>query len=320
MLRQPESRYEVGRSITLLKVKTFHDAEARVLEHLKGAGRHKGRLGALLVELANGTQFSVGTGFSDAERGAPPPVGSVITFRYQELSDGGVPRFPSYIGVRRDAVVATAPEGVAEPAKRSVSRRRVHASMTVASGPTVRAGRGIVEQVLGSGLRRLLGDRSLRPDRQRRAGQDEGFRERGTGPSPCHQVDRGKGCQGILRAWGGIGSIAVPKRPALGASGSARKWPGRPCRGRWPCRRGRRCLRGFARSLRPVGRRGIARRRGGSGTAYPRPARRRGRAGCRSRRCGPSLARVSSRTACAGHSAGLAAMTPLSSRRASAGR
>ena len=106
MLRQPESRYEVGRSLTLLKVKTFHDAEARVLEHLKGAGRHKGRLGALLVELADGTQFSVGTGFSDAERGAPPPVGSVITFRYQELSDGGVPRFPSYVGVRSDAAAA----------------------------------------------------------------------------------------------------------------------------------------------------------------------------------------------------------------------
>ena len=71
--------------------------------HLKGAGRHKGRLGALFVELADGTQFSVGTGFSDAEREAPPPVGSLITFRYQELSDGGVPRFPSYVGVRVDA-------------------------------------------------------------------------------------------------------------------------------------------------------------------------------------------------------------------------
>ncbi len=117
MLRQPESRYEVGRSLTLLKVKTFHDAEARVLEHLKGAGRHKGRLGALLVELADGTQFSVGTGFSDAERGVPPPVGSVITFRYQELSDGGVPRFPSYVGVRSDAAVAKAPQAVPEPAQ-----------------------------------------------------------------------------------------------------------------------------------------------------------------------------------------------------------
>jgi DNA ligase-1 len=103
MVRRPESRYEVGRSLTLLKIKTFRDAEARVLGHLKGAGRHKGRLGALLVELADGTQFSVGTGFSDAERESPPPVGSFITFRYQELSDGGVPRFPSYVGVRADA-------------------------------------------------------------------------------------------------------------------------------------------------------------------------------------------------------------------------
>jgi DNA ligase 1 len=109
MLRQPESRYEVGRSLTLLKVKNFRDAEARVLEQLKGAGRHKGRLGALLVELADGTRFSVGTGFSDAEREAPPPVGSVITFRYQELSEGGVPRFPSFVRVRGDAVGPTTP-------------------------------------------------------------------------------------------------------------------------------------------------------------------------------------------------------------------
>lgn len=105
MLRQPGSRYEVGRSATLLKIKSFRDAEARVLEHLKGAGRHKGRLGALLVELPDGTQFSVGTGFSDAERESPPSIGATITFRYQELSDGGVPRFPSFVGVRRDASV-----------------------------------------------------------------------------------------------------------------------------------------------------------------------------------------------------------------------
>jgi DNA ligase-1 len=100
MLRQPGSRYESGRSATLLKVKNFHDAEARVLEHQGGSGRHKGRLGALLVEMEDGTKFAVGTGFSDAERESPPPLGSLITFRYQELSEAGVPRFPSFVGVR----------------------------------------------------------------------------------------------------------------------------------------------------------------------------------------------------------------------------
>lgn len=102
MLRQPGSMYEVGRSLTLLKIKSFRDAEATVLEHQPGKGKHKGRLGALLLQMADGTRFSVGTGFSDAERDAPPPIGSTITFRYQELSDGGVPRFPSYVGIRKD--------------------------------------------------------------------------------------------------------------------------------------------------------------------------------------------------------------------------
>jgi DNA ligase-1 len=102
MLRQPGSTYQVGRSSTLLKVKRFHDAEARVVAHLPGTGKHKNRLGALRVELPDGTQFSVGTGLSDAEREDPPALGSLITFRYQELSDGGVPRFPSYVAPRVD--------------------------------------------------------------------------------------------------------------------------------------------------------------------------------------------------------------------------
>jgi DNA ligase-1 len=102
MLRQPRSRYVAGRSSTLLKVKSFFDAEATVVEHLPGEGRHEGRLGALLVERPDGIRFSVGTGFSDAERESPPPIGSLVTYRYQELSTGGVPRFPSYVGVRDD--------------------------------------------------------------------------------------------------------------------------------------------------------------------------------------------------------------------------
>jgi DNA ligase-1 len=102
MLRQPKSLYVAGRSATLLKVKSFKDDEAVVIAHQPGTGRHKGRLGALLVRLANGTEFSIGTGFSDKQRETPPPVGATVTFRYQELSDGGVPRFPSFDSIRDD--------------------------------------------------------------------------------------------------------------------------------------------------------------------------------------------------------------------------
>lgn len=116
MLRQPQSKYAAGRSATLLKVKSFHDAEALVIGHQEGLGRHKGRLGALLVRLPTGIEFAVGTGFSDRERGAPPTVGATVTFRYQELSEGGVPRFPSYVGVRAEApvIAAAASEGPAK--------------------------------------------------------------------------------------------------------------------------------------------------------------------------------------------------------------
>jgi len=109
MLRQPGSLYEIGRSWTLLKVKSFQDAEAVVVGHQPGEGRHRGRLGALVLELPNGIRFSVGTGFSDAERSDPPPLGALVTFRYQELSDAGVPRFPSWVGVRFDAEQPAAP-------------------------------------------------------------------------------------------------------------------------------------------------------------------------------------------------------------------
>jgi DNA ligase-1 len=105
MLRRPGSLYEPSRSSTLLKVKRFQDAEAVVVGHEPGRGRHRGRLGALLVEMANGVRFAVGTGLSDAERTQPPAIGSTIAFRYQELTDAGVPRFPSYIGLRHDRTV-----------------------------------------------------------------------------------------------------------------------------------------------------------------------------------------------------------------------
>lgn len=99
MLRQPGSLYESGRSGTCLKVKKFFDNEATVIGHTDGRGKHKGRIGALICKW-QGVEFEVGTGLSDKEREIPPAIGSKITFRYQELTDAGVPRFPVYVGER----------------------------------------------------------------------------------------------------------------------------------------------------------------------------------------------------------------------------
>ena len=102
MLRQPGSAYEPGRSATLLKVKPFDDAEATVIAHEPGQGKFAGKLGELHVRTDDGREFSIGSGFTDAQRESPPPVGTVITYRFEGLTAKGLPRFPSYLRVRRD--------------------------------------------------------------------------------------------------------------------------------------------------------------------------------------------------------------------------
>ncbi|KAK6346318.1 hypothetical protein TWF730_010645 [Orbilia blumenaviensis] len=101
MLREPGSVYVQKRSKTCLKVKTFHDAEAKVIGHEEGKGRNLGRCGALKCEMMDGSgkKFKVGTGLDDNMRKNPPKVGAVITYRYFELTKDGVPRFPSFLRV-----------------------------------------------------------------------------------------------------------------------------------------------------------------------------------------------------------------------------
>lgn len=112
MLRDPASMYEPGkRTRALLKVKRFLDAEAEVLEHVAGKGKHTGRMGALRVRcLENGSEFKIGTGFDDARRADPPAVGAVVTYKYQERTRAGAPRFPVFLREREREPQGTEPD------------------------------------------------------------------------------------------------------------------------------------------------------------------------------------------------------------------
>lgn len=102
MLRLGASGYRTGRSNDLLKVKQYQDAEAVVVQHLPGKGKYEGLMGSLLVELDNGRQFRIGSGFSDSERASPPEPGTVITFKYYGRTATGLPRFASFLRIRND--------------------------------------------------------------------------------------------------------------------------------------------------------------------------------------------------------------------------
>ena len=132
MIRDPAGPYKFGRSTAregiLLKCKRFQDAEATItgtVERMHNGneaerdvfGRTKrssakaglvptGTLGAIQATY-DGVAFEIGTGLDDATRAdlwarrdALP--GQLVTFKFQGVGSKGAPRFPVFVGIRRD--------------------------------------------------------------------------------------------------------------------------------------------------------------------------------------------------------------------------
>ena len=102
MLHRADAVYETGRSDTLLKLKPWLDAEGTVVRHVAGKGKYAGMLGALEIRLDDARIVRLGSGFSDAQRRNPPPLGATVTYRYRDLTSKGLPRFASFLRVRED--------------------------------------------------------------------------------------------------------------------------------------------------------------------------------------------------------------------------
>lgn len=100
MLNRADAAYLTGRSQVLLKLKPQLDAEAKVIAHVPGKGKYKGKMGALLVETPAGILFKLGTGFSDTERANPPHIGCQVTYTYRDVTKTDKPKFASFVRIR----------------------------------------------------------------------------------------------------------------------------------------------------------------------------------------------------------------------------
>lgn len=100
MLHRAQAHWQPGRSADLRKLKLVPDEDAKVVGHMDGKGKHAGRMGALLLETPEGKRFALGTGFTDAQRDAPPAVGAFVTYRYRDRTPAGLPKFASFLRVR----------------------------------------------------------------------------------------------------------------------------------------------------------------------------------------------------------------------------
>jgi len=134
MLRSLKGQYKCGRSTLrqgwLLKLKRFKDDEATIigfdekitnnntlekdeLGHAKRSTKKEGMvpagvLGAFVAKDKNGLEFRVATGLNDKIRkevwdNKDKYLGKMLKFRYQEVTEDGKYRFPSFLGFRDKA-------------------------------------------------------------------------------------------------------------------------------------------------------------------------------------------------------------------------
>ncbi|QQF52151.1 DNA ligase [Campylobacter fetus subsp. venerealis] len=103
VVRNENAPYKNGRSGEILKLKKFKDSECKVVKLQSGKGKFEGLLGSLIcVDIFSNIEFKIGSGFSDEQRANPPKVGTIITYKYQNLTKYAKPRFPVFLRVKSD--------------------------------------------------------------------------------------------------------------------------------------------------------------------------------------------------------------------------
>ena len=106
MIKDPKAPYKFGRGWGVMKFKAFHDADLPIKGFEEGTGKHQGKLGAIVVDYKDVT-VKVGSGFSDELReqiwdDRASFIGRTVEIRYQEVTNDGSLRFPTFVCFRND--------------------------------------------------------------------------------------------------------------------------------------------------------------------------------------------------------------------------
>ena len=106
MIKDPAAPYKFGRGWEVMKFKDFHDVDLPIKGFEEGTGKHEGKLGAIVVE-HKGVTVKVGSGFSDELReqiwnDKKSFTNRIVEIRYQEVTEDGSLRFPTFVCFRND--------------------------------------------------------------------------------------------------------------------------------------------------------------------------------------------------------------------------
>ena len=103
VVRDPNASYISGRSDKILKLKKWNDSECQIVAINNGKGKYEGAMGSVdCVDIFSKIKFKIGSGFSDEIRKNPPKIGTIITYKFQNLTNNNKPRFPVFLRIKRD--------------------------------------------------------------------------------------------------------------------------------------------------------------------------------------------------------------------------
>ena len=140
VIRSATSSYKNGRSTLneggFIAVVDYHTAEATLVDmypvmrstvastrnelgylatnHRQADKQAANQMGSMVLQMEDGRTFKVGTGFSQVQavhfwRRCPELVGSIVKYKYKELTLDGLPRQPVFLGIRPTADLAHEP-------------------------------------------------------------------------------------------------------------------------------------------------------------------------------------------------------------------
>lgn len=99
--------YQFKRTDFLSKIKEMHTMDCEVIGVEEGRNSLRGKMGHIIVKQENGKECGVGSGFTLEKRQhvwdhEDLYVGRIAEIKYQELTDAGIMRFPTFVRWRDD--------------------------------------------------------------------------------------------------------------------------------------------------------------------------------------------------------------------------
>jgi DNA ligase-1 len=103
VIKNPDAPYQRKRSWDWMKMKQIETIDVPVIGWFEGTGKYAGMMGGVTIELPDGTECNVGSGFSDEDRADPEQfMNKIVEVEYHQKTDAGSLRHPRFVRVRED--------------------------------------------------------------------------------------------------------------------------------------------------------------------------------------------------------------------------